>query len=114
MARQRRGGFDYDRQWHLDKRVPISLIIAILIQSASAFWWASGVTRDVQNLQISTRELAAENKERVKRIDELGQLQTEFRYMRESLARVEKALEKIVDVRHTMNDAPAVPKPGTR
>ncbi len=29
--------------WHLDKRVPIGLIFAILVQTGTMFWWASRV-----------------------------------------------------------------------
>lgn len=29
--------------WHLDKRVPMALIFAIVLQTAGAFWWASKV-----------------------------------------------------------------------
>lgn len=31
-------------QWHLDKRVPIALIFAIMVQSASAIWWAASMS----------------------------------------------------------------------
>ena len=30
-----------EQQWHLDKRVPIALILAIIIQVAGAAYWAS-------------------------------------------------------------------------
>lgn len=38
-------------QWHLDKRVPITLIFAIFIQTASAFWWASQMESRVEVLE---------------------------------------------------------------
>lgn len=37
--------------WHLDRRVPIALIITILIQSGSALWWAAGVSAKVDTLE---------------------------------------------------------------
>jgi hypothetical protein len=30
--------------WHLDKRVPIALIAAIVMQTMGAIWWAASVT----------------------------------------------------------------------
>lgn len=30
--------------WHLSKSVPVALIVAIIIQSASGVWWAATVT----------------------------------------------------------------------
>lgn len=29
--------------WHLDRRVPLSLIIALVAQTGAVFWWASGL-----------------------------------------------------------------------
>jgi len=45
------------RQWHLDKRVPIALIFAIMMQSAAAVWWASGISERMS--QIERRQEAA-------------------------------------------------------
>lgn len=39
------------KHWHLDKKVPISLLFAILIQTSGAFWWASGVEKSIQRLE---------------------------------------------------------------
>jgi len=41
----------YEEHWHLDKRVPLALIFAIVIQTAGAFWWASDISRRVANLE---------------------------------------------------------------
>lgn len=30
-----------DRQWHLDKRVPVALLIGLLAQAGAGVWWAS-------------------------------------------------------------------------
>lgn len=35
--------------WHLDKRVPVALIFAIIIQTATAVWWVSGVSHRVDS-----------------------------------------------------------------
>ena len=40
-----------DEPWHLDKRVPVALIITLLLQSALAVWWASSLSADVSTLQ---------------------------------------------------------------
>lgn len=29
--------------WHLDKRVPVAIIFALLVQSAGVIWWASNM-----------------------------------------------------------------------
>lgn len=56
-------------QWHLDKKVPIALIFAILIQTAGAFWWAATITSRVDNLE-SKVDITADLKERVIRLEE--------------------------------------------
>jgi hypothetical protein len=30
--------------WHLDKRIPIALIVTIALQTAMAVWWAAAIT----------------------------------------------------------------------
>lgn len=43
---------DGDKQhWALDKKVPISLITAIAIQTAGAFWWAASLSARVDYLE---------------------------------------------------------------
>lgn len=50
-----------DRYWHLDKKVPIALIVTILVQTATVIWWASSLSVRVQHLEsqvISARPQA--------------------------------------------------------
>jgi hypothetical protein len=42
---------DEDRQWHLDKKVPIALIIAIGVQTGGAIWWARGLDARISALE---------------------------------------------------------------
>lgn len=55
--------------WHLDKKVPISLLIGLLIQTLVFVWWASGYTAsndamnarqndDIRDLKAATSQLA--------------------------------------------------------
>lgn len=37
--------------WHLDKRIPIALIFALIVQTAGAVWWISGI---VHRLDVAT------------------------------------------------------------
>lgn len=34
--------------WHLDKRVPLTLIFAIVLQTFGALWWASSVNEKLE------------------------------------------------------------------
>lgn len=42
-----------ETHWHVDRRVPVALLFGIFIQTATAIWWASGVTNDVENITIA-------------------------------------------------------------
>lgn len=42
-----------DEPWHLDKRVPVALIVTIAMQTMLAIWWAAGLSSDVAALQTS-------------------------------------------------------------
>ena len=42
---------DTDRARHLDRRVPIALILALLAQTGSFIWWASGINQRVSALE---------------------------------------------------------------
>lgn len=37
--------------WHLDKRVPIALIVAIFIQTSGVIWWASSITARMDQVE---------------------------------------------------------------
>ena len=55
--------------WHLDKKVPLALIFALLIQTATAFWWAAKLESKVDSNTIAVREVS-KIKSVVTRIDE--------------------------------------------
>ncbi len=39
--------------WHLDKRVPVALIMALLMQTGLGVWWAA--TLDAENRHLTVR-----------------------------------------------------------
>lgn len=55
--------------WHLDKRVPISLIVMLALQMVAFIWWASDLNSRVGVLEKSSPK-AAELSERMARIEE--------------------------------------------
>lgn len=82
--------------WHLDKRVPVALIFAIIIQTATAVWWVSGVSHrvdsaisvnDQQNDRIQAVEDAA-NSQAVSTATTTAQLAA----MRETLTELKSSI----------------------
>jgi hypothetical protein len=40
-----------DRKWHLDRKVPIALILALAIQTSAVSWWAATLSARVDLLE---------------------------------------------------------------
>ena len=64
--------------WHLDKRVPLALIVALVIQTSGMVWWAATIQ--------------AEGNAREARLLKLEQRTANDRAVGERLARVEERL----------------------
>lgn len=47
-----------DRKWHLDRRVPLALILTIVGQTAVGVWWASSINERVNVLEQAKIEAA--------------------------------------------------------
>ena len=45
-----RGHYD-DSHWHLDKRIPVALIMTIILQTVAAIWWAANLSARVDLLE---------------------------------------------------------------
>ena len=44
---------DKEDQWHLDKKVPLSLIFAMLVQAAMVIWAIADIKKDVDVLKAA-------------------------------------------------------------
>lgn len=66
---------DDDRQWHLDKKVPIALIATLIVQTMTIVWWAATASARLDQLERITTSFAPQA-ERIIRMDEkMGVLQ---------------------------------------
>ena len=75
--------------WHLDKRVPIALIVVILMQTAGALSWAGAATQRLAQVERQTQAQASWA-ERTARLEE------QSRHMHNSLLRIEDKLDDLV------------------
>jgi len=60
-------GYD-DRNWHLDKRVPVALIVTIVMQTIGIVWWAASISARVEVLERRLDE-ARHNQSRIVRLE---------------------------------------------
>lgn len=72
-------------QWHLDKKVPIALIFAIVVQSFAAIWWAASVDARLTYAEDTVIKLTLN----------LDKTEDKANITNERMARVEGMLESI-------------------
>jgi hypothetical protein len=83
---------DYERQWHLDKKVPLALIVTIVAQTIIAAWAASNIWTRVGELEHKV-EIAAPQAERIIR------LETKVEGITGSLAEIKTLVSRRMDGR---------------
>jgi hypothetical protein len=72
----------HEDNWHLDRRVPVALIFAILTQGAVGIWWVSNIGAQVQ-----------EHEKRLTKFEEASARETQLlSSVNERLARIEEAI----------------------
>jgi len=57
-----------ENHWHLDKRVPIAIIISLAVQSAAIIWWAATMEARVNAIEAAMLA-GADTSERLTRIE---------------------------------------------
>lgn len=75
--------------WHLDRRVPIALILAIVIQTAGALVWAGSAAERLSFLERGAAQTGAIG-ERTARLEE------QTRHLQATLDRIEAKLDKAI------------------
>ena len=90
MRKQPLEVMEVDTRWHLDKKVPIALILAILAQTGAALWWASAIDYRVNTLEerSKSRDLIPE---RVTRLEVIVE------QLPKTLDRIETKLDRKLD-----------------
>lgn len=63
-----RAGRDYEAQWHLDKKVPIAIIVTMAVQVMFFAWWGGGFSNRVDQLERQVMTLAPQT-ERIIRLE---------------------------------------------
>lgn len=84
--------------WHLDKKIPITLILSLLLQTGAIIWVASAMNSKIeQNSERLIRLEAFDSTQRVitqNNTTAIAVINENLKNMRDSLARIEKAVEK--------------------
>ena len=83
--------------WHLDKRVPIALIITMFLQMAAGIWWASQLNSDVNFLKNQIVSLKDDLSDKADKFEKVSTLGVELKIFSAQLSKVEKTLELLRD-----------------
>ncbi len=80
-----------DNQWHLDKKVPLSLIFAMLVQAAMVIWAIADIKKDVEVLKAAmVQQIDRDNRQ-----DHAGAEAVAL--VREDLREVKSMLQKLLE-----------------
>jgi Tfp pilus assembly protein PilO len=82
-----------DGKWHLDKRVPVAIIVTMLVQFGGLVWWVSSQSKTIEHHTVAIAKLEAQRvqddretaslREQLARA--LADLQNDVRWIRERL-----------------------------
>lgn len=74
-----------DARWHLDKRIPIAIILAILAQTGAGFWWAATTSERVSTLEKRVDASAPQS-------DRLTRLEVNVEVLKDGVSEIKRLL----------------------
>lgn len=86
-----------EAHWTIERKIPAALIIAILVQSASAIWWAAGVNGSLTNQDERQSRIEQTVKEQGAEIKRLPTLETEVRALQRSVEKLDKTIDRAIE-----------------
>jgi hypothetical protein len=87
-----------EERWHLDKKVPIGIIVAILVQSAMGVWYVSKLDSRIYALEVGkTDQHERDERQDKTTVESMTLLQRQLERIDEKLDRI---IEKHTNTRH--------------
>lgn len=80
--------------WHIEKKVPVAIVLSMVLQGAGLIWWANGITKDNQEFARRIAQLEAQRAEQ-----RLTVLESQMIDSRGSLSRIEGKLDRLIEGR---------------
>jgi hypothetical protein len=77
-------------KWHLDKRVPIAMLFALLANLFAGIWYAAKIDSRVAALEISTRDNNLV-------LERLVRVETQLDGLKDAVNRIDQSVTKIAD-----------------
>lgn len=94
-------GNDLGGGWHLDKRVPLAIIMTIFIQTAGIVWWAANLENRVVTLEKANTEIATDLASRAivtgRQDQSIVRLETQFLNVADALQDMNAKLDRLIE-----------------
>lgn len=87
---------DNDTHWSLDKRVPVTLIITMILQTFAAIWWASALNERVTYVERVILQKADERDKVIRLEEKLLGVERQLSQMQGVAERIERKLDQII------------------
>jgi hypothetical protein len=81
------GDPDRDDGWHLDRKIPIAIILTILLQTAGIAWWASSLSERVNTLERRADAAAPQG-------DRITRLEVNFEMVKEGIIEIKRLIRR--------------------
>jgi hypothetical protein len=76
----------YEREWHLDKKVPIAVILTIVMQSAAFIWFGARLDHRVEALE-------RESVIRIPQADRLTRVEVKLEGVQEGIVEIKRLIQ---------------------
>jgi hypothetical protein len=86
MSSERHSDMDADRRWHLDKRVPIALIVTIILQTGGIIWWAASANERLATLERRADATAPQS-------DRLTRVEVKLEVVQEGIVEIKRLIQ---------------------
>ena len=97
MAARRRQYDPAGDGWHLDRRIPLALIFAVLVQFGIFVAAWTQLQNDVTYVKSSVSQIREDAKEVGKRLEHLTTLRAEVRYLAQSMQRMRATVDSMLE-----------------
>lgn len=78
---------DDETSWHLDKRVPVVIILAIILQTSGAVWWAATTSQRLSAVEAHVLQAGPQQ-------EKLVRVETMIGTMREDITEIKTILRR--------------------
>src|SRR3546814_15995778 len=98
--------------WHLDRRVPLALILALTVQTGGIVWWAATLQANGEALQSRVEKLEAQASSGLQIGERIARLEERLEGVRSDTGRIERLLRALVqEMPKPCHNAPTITRP---